>query len=53
MSWEQASAKFERLAIPYTDAAQRMAIIETVAQLENKTVAQLTEVLQASFTYTY
>ncbi|GER91917.1 2-methylcitrate dehydratase [Dictyobacter vulcani] len=49
MSWEQAVAKFERLTTAYTDAAQRAAIIETVANLETKTVAQLTAVLQPSF----
>jgi 2-methylcitrate dehydratase len=42
MSWEQAVAKFERLAAPYTDAAQRAAIIETVAHLEIKEIAELT-----------
>src|SRR5713101_3298261 len=47
MSWEKAVAKFERLAGPFTGTAQRAAIIELVAQLETKTVAQLTELLRA------
>jgi 2-methylcitrate dehydratase len=42
MSWEQAVAKFERLAAPYTDAAQRAALVETVAHLETKETAELT-----------
>jgi 2-methylcitrate dehydratase len=33
-SWEQAVAKFERLASPFTNSAQRTTIIETVARLE-------------------
>ncbi len=45
LSWEQAVAKFERLASPYTAATQRASIIETVASLETKEVAQLTELL--------
>jgi len=49
MSWEKATAKFERLAATYTDATQRAAIVETVAHLETKEVKQLTEVLGASF----
>ncbi len=53
MSWEKAVAKFERLAAPYTDAAQRAAILETVAHLETKEVAQLTELLGASFARTH
>lgn len=53
MSWEKATAKFERLATPYTDAAQRAAIVETVAHLETKEVEQLTEVLSASFVRTH
>ena len=48
MSWEKAVAKFERLAAPYTGAAQRAAIIEMVAHLETNEVAQLTELLRAS-----
>jgi 2-methylcitrate dehydratase len=47
MSWEQARAKFERLATPFTDAEQRASIVETVAHLETKDVAQLTDVLRA------
>jgi 2-methylcitrate dehydratase len=50
MSWEQAIAKFERLATPYTSAAQRAAIVETVAHLETKEVEQLTMLAGASFT---
>ena len=49
MSWEKVVAKFERLATPYTDAAQRASIIETIAHLESKDVAELTELLGASF----
>lgn len=49
LSWAKVVAKFERLATPYTDGAQRTAIIETVAHLETKDVAQLTEVLRVSF----
>ena len=53
MSWEEAIAKFERLTTPYTGAAQRAAIVETVAHLETKEVEQLTEVLGASFARTH
>lgn len=53
MSWEKAVAKFERLATPFTDATQRAAIVETVAHLETKEVAQLTELLGASFARTH
>ena len=49
MSWEQAVAKFERLAAPYTDAGQRAAIVEMVAHLETKEVEQLTRLLGAPF----
>lgn len=45
LSWEQAVAKFARLATPHTDAAQREAIVEAVDRLETKTVAELTELL--------
>jgi len=45
LSWEQAVAKFERLASPYTAATQRASIVETLASLEAKEVAQLTELL--------
>ena len=47
MSWEQAVAKFERLAAPFTAAEQRASIVETVAHLETKDVAQLTGLLRA------
>ena len=52
MSWEKAAAKFERLAAPYTDNAQRAAIVETVALLESKEVVQLTQLSGASFART-
>ena len=52
MSWEQAVAKFERLAAPYTGDAQRAAIEETVAHLEAREVAQLSELLGAPFVRT-
>ncbi len=48
MSWEKAVAKFERLAGPFTGTAQRTAIIEIVAQLETKEVAQLTGLLRSA-----
>jgi 2-methylcitrate dehydratase len=48
-SWQKVVAKFERLTAPYTSAGQRAAIVETVAHLETKEVAQLTNVLGASF----
>jgi 2-methylcitrate dehydratase len=48
MSWEKAVAKFERLAVPYTGTAQHAAIVEMVAHLETKEVAQLTGLLRAS-----
>jgi 2-methylcitrate dehydratase len=49
LTWDKAIAKFERLATPYTDTDQRASIVETVAHLETKEVAQLTELLGASF----
>ena len=49
LPWEKAVAKFERLAAPYTDTTQRASIVETVAHLEAKEVAQLTGLLDASF----
>jgi 2-methylcitrate dehydratase len=49
LSWEQAVAKFERLAAHAIDAEQRAGIVETVAHLETRTVAQLTEALRAPF----
>jgi 2-methylcitrate dehydratase len=42
LSWEQAVAKFERLATPSTSAAQRVALVEMVAHLETKAVTDLT-----------
>jgi 2-methylcitrate dehydratase len=47
MSWEKARAKFERLAAPFTDDEQLVSIVETVAHLETKDVAQLTDLLRA------
>jgi 2-methylcitrate dehydratase len=47
MSWEQAVAKFERLAAPYITTEQRSSIVEAVAHLEAKEVMQLTELLGA------
>ena len=47
MSWEKARAKFERLAAPFTYAEQRASIVEMVAHLETKDVAQLTDLLRA------
>ncbi len=52
MSWEKVVARFERLATPYTNAAQRAAIVETVAHLETKEVEQLTQLSGASFART-
>jgi 2-methylcitrate dehydratase len=49
MSWEQAAAKFERLAAPYTIAGQREAIVDAVENLEIKGVEQLTRVLGVPF----
>src|SRR5436190_1052530 len=48
MPWEQAVAKFERLAGPFTDTAQRAAIIEIIAHLETKEVTQLTGLLRSA-----
>ncbi len=48
LSWEKAIAKFERLAAPFTSREQRAAIAETVAHLEMKEVAQLTDLLHLS-----
>lgn len=53
LTWDKAVAKFERLATPFTDAGQRAPLIDTIAHLESKEVAQLTEVLGASFAHTY
>ena len=44
-TWEQAEAKFERLAAPYTEGQLRQAIVEAVAHLETIDVSQLTELL--------
>lgn len=52
LSWEQAVAKFERLAAPFTTHEQRTAISEIVAHLETKTVARLSDVLRGPFTPT-
>jgi 2-methylcitrate dehydratase len=48
ISWDRIVAKFERLAAPYSNEAQRAAIIETVAHLESEEVVQLTRLLGAS-----
>jgi 2-methylcitrate dehydratase len=48
MSWEKVVAKFERLATPFTSIEQRASIVETVAHLETKDVAQLTDLLRAA-----
>lgn len=53
ISWQKAVAKFERLASPYTVAEQRASIVETVAHMELKEVAQLTELVGASFARTH
>ncbi len=53
LSWEQAVAKFARLAAPYTSTAQRASIIEIVAHLETKAVKQLTDLLGVPFAYTH
>jgi 2-methylcitrate dehydratase len=53
LSWEKAVAKFERLATPFTNDAQRAAIREVVAHLEEKEVAQLTELLRVPFPPTH
>lgn len=45
LSWEQAAAKFERLAAPYASADQRGAIVEAVAKLETIDIEQLTAAL--------
>ena len=45
LTWEQAEAKFERLAAPYTERQLRQAIMEAVAHLETKDMSQLTELL--------
>ncbi len=45
LTWEQAEAKFERLAAPYTERWVRQAIAEAVAHVETLDVSQLTELL--------
>lgn len=49
LAWEQAIVKFERLAAPFTDDTQRAAILEMVAHLETRKVAQLTALLHGTF----
>ena len=44
-SWEQAEAKFERLAAPYAEKELRQAIVEAVAHLETIDVSQLAKLL--------
>lgn len=53
LTWDKAVAKFERLATPFTETGQRASIVEAVAHLESKEVAQLTELLGASFARTH
>ncbi len=48
LSWEQAVAKFERLAAPHTDTSQRAALVETVAHLETRSIAQVAGLLRFS-----
>ena len=50
LAWEQAVAKFERLAAPLSTPTQRAALIEAVERLEALQVADLTALLDASFT---
>ena len=45
LTWEQAEAKFERLAAPYTERQLRQAMMEAVAHLETIDMSQLTELL--------
>ncbi|MGA2099407.1 MAG: MmgE/PrpD family protein, partial [Candidatus Acidiferrum sp.] len=49
MPWDKVVAKFNSLASPYTNEAQRAAIVEAVAQLEIHDIARLTNVLNVSF----
>jgi 2-methylcitrate dehydratase len=46
MSWETVRAKFEGLSAPYTDADLRTALVDTVANLEQASVAQLVDLLR-------
>lgn len=45
MTWEAARSKFDRLAGPHADAAQRLQIIQAVQGLEELPVAELTRLL--------
>jgi len=47
LSWEQAVAKFERLAASSTAAKRRAALVETVSRLEEAEIQQLTGLLAA------
>jgi 2-methylcitrate dehydratase len=49
LTWEQAVAKFERLALPFTEATQRAAIIETVAHLEEHDATHLADMVGQPF----
>ena len=49
VSWEGITAKFDTLAAPFTTEAQRSMIVDIVAQLETKDVAQLAEALNTPF----
>ncbi|HLI06443.1 MAG TPA: MmgE/PrpD family protein [Ktedonobacteraceae bacterium] len=44
-SWEQAAAKFHRLAAPFVDSQRRTAIADIIANLENRPLEQLTSLL--------
>jgi 2-methylcitrate dehydratase len=47
--WDRVVSKFNRLASPYANEAQRSAIVAAVAQLESEEIAHLTKVLNVSF----
>ena len=47
LSWEQAVAKFERLAASATDAGRRSALVAMVARLETAEIQELTALLAA------
>lgn len=49
MPWDKVVAKFNGLALPHANEAQRAAIVKAVGQLETQKVASLTEVLNVSF----
>jgi 2-methylcitrate dehydratase len=45
LSWEQAAAKFHRLAAPFVDSQRRAAIVDAIANLETSALDQLTDLL--------